>query len=283
MEFTVYHDAHQFESKIERFLLEREDTYSLFLGILQAIKNGRYENPFMATITEDEEVLALMQMTPPHPMNLIVVVESRIEEIVNFLIKNILEMNIDFHSIISLKSTAYKVAEKWQEKTGSSHCLVMDQGLYRLDHINETLEDSPGTWRYANKDDAPLIEKWFNLFESDTGMSITPIDEVKKRVATFLEGREVFLWEVNGNVVSMMKKSRPTKHGITVSHVFTPKEERKKGYARTLVAVASQELLKDFDFCVLYTDMMNPTSNKIYQEIGYKKIADSVHLAFHRE
>lgn len=283
MEFTVYHDAHQFESKIERFLLEREDTYSLFLGILQAIKNGRYENPFMATITEDEEVLALMQMTPPHPMNLIVVVESRIEEIVNFLIKNILEMNIDFHSIISLKSTAYKVAEKWQEKTGSSHCLVMDQGLYRLDHINETLEDSPGTWRYANKDDAPLIEKWFNLFESDTGMSITPIDEVKKRVATFLEGREVFLWEVNGNVVSMMKKSRPTKHGITVSLVFTPKEERKKGYARTLVAVASQELLKDFDFCVLYTDMMNPTSNKIYQEIGYKKIADSVHLAFHRE
>lgn len=283
MEFTVYHDAHQFESKIERFLLEREDTYSLFLGILQAIKNGRYENPFMATITEDEEVLALVQMTPPHPMNLIVVVESRIEEIVNFLIKNILEMNIDFHSIISLKSTAYKVAEKWQEKTGSSHCLVMDQGLYRLDHINETLEDSPGTWRYANKDDAPLIEKWFNLFESDTGMSITPIDEVKKRVATFLEGREVFLWEVNGNVVSMMKKSRPTKHGITVSLVFTPKEERKKGYARTLVAVASQELLKDFDFCVLYTDMMNPTSNKIYQEIGYKKIADSVHLAFHRE
>ncbi|MGB3100710.1 MAG: GNAT family N-acetyltransferase, partial [Psychrobacillus psychrotolerans] len=34
----------------------------------------------------------------------------------------------------------------------------------------------------------------------------------------------------------------------------------------------------EFEFCVLYTDMLNPTSNKIYQEIGYKKLVDSVHL-----
>jgi predicted GNAT family acetyltransferase len=47
-----------------------------------------------------------------------------------------------------------------------------------------------------------------------------------------------------------------------------------------MVAAGSQELLKTFDFCVLYTDMLNPTSNKIYQEIGYRKIADSIHIEF---
>ena len=62
--------------------------------------------------------------------------------------------------------------------------------------------------------------------------------------------------------------------------VFTPKEERKKGYARTMVAAGTKELLKKYDFCVLYTDLMNPTANKIYQEIGYKRIADSVQLGF---
>ena len=45
-----------------------------------------------------------------------------------------------------------------------------------------------------------------------------------------------------------------------------------------MVAACSKELLKEYEFCVLYTDMMNPTSNKIYQEIGYEKIVDSVHL-----
>ena len=89
----------------------------------------------------------------------------------------------------------------------------------------------------------------------------------------------MFLWE-NGKVVSMMKKARPTKHGVTVSFVFTPREERKKGYARTMVSAGTKELLKEFDFCVLYTDMMNPTSNKIYMEIGYERIADSVQLGF---
>ena len=98
-----------------------------------------------------------------------------------------------------------------------------------------------------------------------------------------IDKREVFIWEDDGEVVSMMKKSRPTKRGITVGLVYTPKNQRRKGYARTLVAEISKELLKDYDFCTLYTDMMNPTSNKIYKEIGYVKIVDSVQLGFEKK
>ncbi|MDQ0186287.1 GNAT family N-acetyltransferase [Cytobacillus kochii] len=283
MKFKVYDNAHDFERKIEPILLEKEDVFSLFFGVLQAIKAGNYENPFMATIEEDGKVLALFQMTPPHPLNLIFVDEIRLEEIMDLFIKNMVALEISFRSIISLKPWAYKVAKKWEIKTGMTHQLLMDQGLYRLNKVNETLEHSPGTWRYAEESDSTLIEKWFNLFESDTGLPISPIEHVKKRVAMFLKEREVFLWEDKGKIVSMMKKSRPTKNGVTVTLVFTPKEERKKGYARTLVTAVSRELLKDFDFCVLYTDMMNPTSNKIYREIGYARIADSVHLSLDKD
>lgn len=283
MKFKVYDNAHDFERKIEPILLEKEDVFSLFFGVLQAIKAGNYENPFMATIEEDGKVLALFQMTPPHPLNLIFVDEIRLEEIMDLFIKNMVALEINFRSIISLKPWAYKVAKKWEIKTGMTHQLLMDQGLYRLNKVNETLEHSPGTWRYAEESDSTLIEKWFNLFESDTGLPISPIEHVKKRVALFLKEREVFLWEDKGKIVSMMKKSRPTKNGVTVTLVFTPKEERKKGYARTLVTAVSRELLKDFDFCVLYTDMMNLTSNKIYREIGYERIADSVHLGLDKD
>ncbi|MEH7073790.1 GNAT family N-acetyltransferase [Neobacillus drentensis] len=283
MKFKVYDNAYDFERKIEPILSEREDVFSLFWGVLQAIKAGNYENPFMATIEEDGRVLALFQMTPPHPLNLIFVDEIRLEEIMDVFINIMVELEINFTSIISLKPWGYKFAKKWEIKTGKTHQLLMDQGLYRLNKVNETLEHSPGTWRYAEESDSSLIEKWFNLFESDTGLPISPIEHLKKRVAMFLKEREVFLWEDKGKIVSMMKKSRPTKNGVTVSFVFTPKEERKKGYARTLVTEISGELLKDFDFCVLYTDMMNPTSNKIYREIGYERIADSVHLGFDKD
>ncbi len=280
MEFKQYADVHDFAVQAEPVLAAGEDVYSLFFGVLQAIKAGRYDDPFMATIEEDGKVLALIQMTPPHPLNLIIVDEKRLEESLDLLINKLVQFEIEVSSVISLKSWAYRFARKWQAQTGIGHRLLMDQGLYRLDEVNEALQQSPGSWRLANEEDCPLIEGWFTIFEEDTGLPITPLEDVKKRVASFVSEREVFLWEHEGKVVSMMKKSRPTQHGVTVSFVFTPHEERKKGYARTMVAACSTELLKNYDFCVLYTDLMNPTSNKIYQEIGYKRIADSVQLGF---
>jgi predicted GNAT family acetyltransferase len=148
--------------------------------------------------------------------------------------------------------------------------------------VEDSLEMSPGSWRYATEEDALLIEKWYSLFEEDTGLPETAPVEIKKRVKMMLDAKEAFLWENEGQIVSMMKKARPTANGVTVSLVFTPKEQRKKGYARTMVAAGSRELLKEFQFCVLYTDMLNPTSNKIYQEIGYHKLIDSVHLKFEK-
>ncbi|MER2088751.1 MAG: GNAT family N-acetyltransferase [Sporosarcina sp.] len=280
MELKQFEDVHEFALRAELILSTREDVHSLFLGVLHAIKAGRYENPFMATIDVGGEVLALFQMTPPHPLNLIFTGEDRLEECMDLLIRGLIEFGIEISSIISLKPWAFLFAEKWEAKTGMTHKLLMDQGIYRLDNVNESLKDSPGSWRFADKDDCPLIEKWYSLFEEDTGLPSTAKEDVKKRVASFVEQQEVFLWEHDGKVVSMMKKARPTNHGVTVSFVFTPREERKKGYARTIVAAGTKELLKEYKFCVLYTDLMNRTSNKIYQEIGYQQIANSVQFGF---
>ncbi|MHA1110922.1 MAG: GNAT family N-acetyltransferase [Promethearchaeota archaeon] len=51
-------------------------------------------------------------------------------------------------------------------------------------------------------------------------------------------------------------------------------ELRKKGYATECVAKLSKKLLEDYEYCVLFTDLGNPTSNSIYQKIGYKPVMD---------
>jgi len=280
MEFTVYENPNEFARKAEPYLKEKEDVFSLFLGVLQGIKAGHYENPFMATIEEDGELLALFQMTPPYPFNMVIINENRLEESLSRVIDEIVSRKVSITSVISLKPWAYRFAEKWKEATGETYELEIDQGLYRLDEVDETLEKSSGAWRYAESSDRPLIERWYHLFSEDAGLPPSPDDYIKGQVEMFVRNKEVFLWEDEGKIVSMMKKARPTDYGVTVSFVFTPREERKKGYARTMVAAGSKELLKEFDFCVLYTNMLNPTSNKIYQEIGYKRIADSVQLKF---
>jgi predicted GNAT family acetyltransferase len=80
---------------------------------------------------------------------------------------------------------------------------------------------------------------------------------------------------VEGEPVSMAIRSRPTRHGISVSGVYTPPEQRRHGYATACVAALSQKLLdQGYQFCSLFTDLANPTSNSIYMQVGYRPVAD---------
>lgn len=280
MEWIIYSDSAAFADEVETLLYEQEDKYSLFLGILSQIEAGRYEDYFLAVAEEGDEVAAACLMTPPHALQ--IAVFKQLPDIEKDIAQHMLNMGIAAGGVAGDQETARNFSAVWTEKTGEKARVLMDQGLYRIDSVNKGLEKSPGSWRVANKKDAPLLEKWYLLFEEDTGIAASTEEEAAQKIELFIEGKEVYVWEADGEVVSCMKKARPSKHGITVSFVFTPKEHRRKGYARTLVAEVTEELLLEYDFAMLYTDLKNPTSNKIYQEIGYEQIANPVHLVFEK-
>ena len=72
-----------------------------------------------------------------------------------------------------------------------------------------------------------------------------------------------------------------TRNGIRIGYVYTPPESRARGYASALVAAVSQKMLDEgFAFCVLYTDLSNPTSNAIYARVGYEPVADVLDMTF---
>ncbi len=70
--------------------------------------------------------------------------------------------------------------------------------------------------------------------------------------------------------------TRPTLNGVSIGGVYTPKEFRQTGYASALVTELSEyQLKKGKKFCILYNDTAKLSSNKIYQNVGYKEIAVS--------
>ena len=70
-------------------------------------------------------------------------------------------------------------------------------------------------------------------------------------------------------------KTRPTRHGISVSLVYTPPELRGRGYATACVGELSRKLLgAGREFCALFADLANPISNHIYERIGYRPVCD---------
>jgi predicted GNAT family acetyltransferase len=89
-----------------------------------------------------------------------------------------------------------------------------------------------------------------------------------------------WLWE-DGEPVSLASCSAPTPTGIRIGPVYTPPERRGRGYATALVAELSRRLLAEgHRACYLYADLANPTSNAIYERIGYRRVADSAEISF---
>lgn len=93
--------------------------------------------------------------------------------------------------------------------------------------------------------------------------------------------KSLFLLEKNGEIVSIAAKAREFKNAAIVSLIYTPPSLRGKGYGSVATSLISEKLLNDgFQVCNLFTDLLNPISNSIYQKIGYVKIGESKHLSF---
>jgi predicted GNAT family acetyltransferase len=98
--------------------------------------------------------------------------------------------------------------------------------------------------------------------------------QIKNAVLFFWKGSE------DGQPVSMACNSRETRNGATISLVYTPPHLRGSGFASRVTAALSDRCLKSGKkFCNLFTDLMNPTSNSIYQRIGYRKVGEAKHFS----
>lgn len=89
------------------------------------------------------------------------------------------------------------------------------------------------------------------------------------------------LWEDAGATVSLAGFGNPTPNGTRVGPVYTHRRCEAGGYASALVGQMTAMLLnRGLRFCFLFTDLANPTSNNIYQRVGYEPVSDVDEYAF---
>ena len=147
-----------------------------------------------------------------------------------------------------------------------------EQGVYQLDRVIP-VEGVRGRARMATQGDVETLIPWGEGFGQDLGEAFTlRAESIRKLV----DRNGMFVW-VDGGLCSMTVAQGLTGTGCRVGYVYTPPERRGSGYASALVAAVSQRMFDaGLSFCVLYTDLSNPTSNSIYKKIGYARIADVV-------
>jgi len=155
---------------------------------------------------------------------------------------------------------------------GLQAVLEMSVRLYRVERV-QPVPPAPGGMREAGSQDTVLLTQWCRQFRQEI-KAPEKIDE-KALVEGYLHEKRLFVWETGGETRAMAGYAGATTNGARINMVYTPSGLRKRGFASNLVAVLSQRLLgTGKKFCVLYADLLNPTSNSIYQKMGYLPVCD---------
>ena len=134
--------------------------------------------------------------------------------------------------------------------------------------------------RPADSADRPVVEEWFRAFEAEADLPVSEGRAAALAVRRAVDAGRVFLWDDDG-AVAQAAINGTTPHGVRVGTVYTPPSHRRRGYATALVAALSHHCLaQGRAFCLLFTDLANPTSNAIYPKVGYLPIADFEDIDF---
>ena len=264
-----YDDARAFLEEAEPWLLRDEAQNSTLLGVANKCAGGfAYgdEPAWFATVCEEERLVAAAWHTPPFPVG----VTKGTSAAMTAIFEHVQEQGLDVPKIHGPLESCRVLESLFAQRTGAEPVVKMELMLFRLDVV---AIDPPlsGTMRKAGAPDTDFVLDWSHRFQVDAGLTPASAEPPVRSVA--LDEGRLFLWMVDGAPVAMAASARETAHGVSVNSVFTPRELRGHGYATSLVSSLSQALLDGGkDFCCLYTDLANPTSNSIYRKIGYKEI-----------
>jgi predicted GNAT family acetyltransferase len=271
MKLQRFQDAKQFYQRSQDYLLQYEAHNSLLFSITSLLLHhpDRYPfSPYLATVEADDQVVAVAIRTPPRKLVLSKMVDLQAAELIA---QDVLQHQKFLPGVLSLVAEAQAFVSAWAALTQQPHKVALDLRVHQLQTV-QPVAKAAGYLRQATASDRDLLVQWNHDFMMEAFGTLG--EDPEKATERQIQQGLVYLWQ--DHVPVSMVCGRPTSpNGATLGPVYTPPEHRKKGYATACVAVLSQQLLdQGCHACFLFTDLANPTSNHIYQMIGYQPVAD---------
>jgi predicted GNAT family acetyltransferase len=169
---------------------------------------------------------------------------------------------------------ARRFVRAWLMPGNPEPALGVPQRIYELNRVipHATV---PGTLRAADQSDMPLLVAWTAHFNEELHMpGQQTLQQLEVEVRRHLHQGRLFIWQ-DQEPVCLVGAGGPVGLVARIGPVYTPPERRRRGYAGAATAGVSQLMLdRGHPICCLYTDMSNPTSNHIYQEVGFRSVRD---------
>ena len=268
------------------FLAAREAEHNIFFGIAGNVRQEEERGipttgrNYFATVRRGDRVIGAALMTPP--FNVVVSLFDEPEGI-DELAADLGGFEPAPPGVLAPIEVARRFSRAWCAPRDLVARRAVAERVYQVERVIAPV-GVPGAARVATEGDRDLLLDWMRAFMVDAFGG--PNDDQARTMidrAYALGQRTFYLWEDGGRTVSTAALGGPTPTGIRIGPVYTPPKLRGHGYASAVTAAASQAALDaGRRFVFLFTDLANPTSNKIYQAIGYEAVIDVDMVRFER-
>jgi uncharacterized protein len=256
--------AREFCARVVPALSDREAENGLPFGIAQrlAARPELARDAVLLAIEEGAAIVAAAVWTPPHD----IVVTRLPAGAAAVVAEHFAALSTPITGVSGPADSGREVAELLARRRAAPLRLRSRQRIYELTAVND-VPLAPGAMRGASPLDHDVVRSWYSAFVREVDLA-HPAD-ASEWASAGIAACDVFLWE-DGAPRSLACLSRETPHGRAIGPVYTPREARRHGFATSLVAeLARSTLASGKRFACLFTDAANPTSNHIYESIGF--------------
>jgi predicted GNAT family acetyltransferase len=278
MKVELTSDAAEFRDLVFDALRADPVLNTIMLSAVAARSGGDIADPrpptYARLLDDDGGLVATAMRTPPHNILLSPLMTPAQALLVADAIAGECADAIGAHG--SAETIAAFVG-RWRELTGTEAAVDKLVRLHRLGRLS--MPDAAGTARVASMDDVPLAREWYGTAAGILGEPMAD-DQAEQVVVRQIGEGTLWFWYDGDRPVSLVGYRLP-QYGVSrVGPVYTPAEYRGNGYASALTAHVSRQIRAAGADACLFTDLANPTSNKIYAAIGYQPVADFVQYRF---
>jgi RimJ/RimL family protein N-acetyltransferase len=276
-------DLGEFHSRAAAFLHSEPAPHTALLSVTDMLlTRGLHvygdEDPLFGIRADGEgAVSGAFVWTPPHRLSLSPLTDDAAAD---ELAAVLADAGRELPGVGSESATASGFAAAWQRRTGATATAGHAQRLYRLATLTPPEPSPSGSARVATGADRALLARWHGEFHEAIGEK-GAMDAGEWADARIAYGGAT-LWETpDGTPVAMAGNTRQVAGQVRVAPVYTPADLRGRGYGgAATVAVSRAALAAGAEEVLLFTDLDNPTSNALYQRIGYRPVRDFTQYDF---
>jgi len=159
--------------------------------------------------------------------------------------------------------------------------IINDRIIYDCKTVAPLHKKVQGKFSVASVSDLPTIEKMSvdYYIEEFEGKGQQPMESVKASAHQGIKSSSIFKWSANGRIVGMARLLGENPTNAMIGGLFTKVNERKKGYAYFLISELTHYLLNNgMNKCGLLTEATKIPTNKIFENVGYKKAYEWINI-----